>query len=80
MNNKLFQVTCCGKMYLGVKERDSIYVIAEDEKEAAEVALNKMRELKYDKIDGYVSSVRLIADEKESNGVILIFGKVNHNE
>lgn len=70
---KLYKVTCGEKMaYSGCKTRDSIYVVAENESEAANKALNKMKELKYDLIDEFVSNVLLIADEKETNDVILI--------
>lgn len=70
---KLYRVTCCGSTYLGANKRESIYTIAEDEKEASERALNKMKELEYyDKIDDYVSNVELIADEKDYCKSILI--------
>jgi hypothetical protein len=69
---KLFNVTCCGKTYLSIRSKDSIFVIAEDEKEAADKALNKMKELKYDLVDDFVSNVKLIADEKDTNEAILI--------
>lgn len=70
---KLFRVTCAGNNAMGrITERDSIYVVSETESDAASKALNKMRELKNDKIDSFVSKVELIGDEKESNNCILI--------
>ena len=70
---KLYQVTCCGMVLGGsYKSRDSIYVIAENEKEASEMALSKMKELKYDKIDNWVYMIKTIADEKDNCDGLLI--------
>ena len=68
---KLFKVGCSGGFYSPTTFSD-IYVVAESYGEASEKALAKMKELKYDKVDDYVSSVELVADEKESNKKLLI--------
>lgn len=68
---KLFKVSCSGGHYPQNTFSD-IYVIADDYEEASNKALNKMKELKYDKVDEFVSSIELIADEKESNKKLLI--------
>jgi len=68
---KLFKVACSGNGY-SITTFGDIYVIAESHGEAGDKALTKMRELKYDKVDDYVSSVELIADEGESNKKLLI--------
>lgn len=68
---QLFKVACSGGNY-SITTFSDIYVIAESYGEASEKAMAKMRELKYDKVDDYVSSVELIADEKELNKKLLI--------
>lgn len=70
---KLYNVTCSGRSVGGTRNNNTIYVVACDEKEASEKALSKMRELKYDKVDDYVSNVALIADEKDTcNGLLIV--------
>lgn len=67
----LFKVNCTGNGYTLTTYSD-IYVIAETVQEASDKALLKMRELKYDKVDDYVSSIEVIADEKEQCKKLLI--------
>ena len=69
---KLYQVTCCGKSVFTHNSFGDIFVIAENYQEAKEKALNKMKELKYDKVDDYVSKIILVADEEETNKCLLI--------
>ena len=71
---KLYQVECCGKSCYSINTFSGIFVIAEDEKEAADKALAKMVGLQYNKVNDYVSSVKLVADEKETNKCLLILG------
>ena len=68
---KLFRVSCSGNGY-SITTNDNIYVVAESFEEASTKALDKMRALQYDKVDGYVSDIKLIADEDESNKILLI--------
>jgi hypothetical protein len=68
---KLFRVACSGMCY-SITTFSDIYVIADSYQEASDKALSKMKELKYDKVDDFVSSIELIADEKESNKKLLI--------
>lgn len=72
MMKKLYKVTCCGGYCFDIKKFDNIYVIAEDEKEASDKALNMMKKKKYDRVDEFVSEIFLIADENESNNCLLI--------
>jgi len=66
---KLFRVTCCGT---SGSKNPSIYVVAENPNEAENKALVKVRELKYNRIDSYVSEIILIADEKDSCKNLLV--------
>jgi hypothetical protein len=68
---KLFRVACSGNCF-GITTFSDIYVVADDYKEASDKAIDRMKELKYDKVDDYVSSIELVADEIESNKKLLI--------
>ena len=70
-NKKLFKVACTGKGAAIVIFED-IYVTADNYQEACDKALKKVRDLKYDKVDDFVSSIELIADEIESNKKLYI--------
>jgi len=68
---KLFKVSCSESAYNESIFSD-IYVIAESCDEASNKALAKMVELRYNLVDDYVSSIELVADEKQSNKKLLI--------
>ena len=69
---KLFKVSCSGNMPSQIYTRDDIYVVAQSFEEAGQKALQKMKELNYNKIDEYVSNIEMVADEQESNKHLLI--------
>jgi hypothetical protein len=69
----LFKISCSKKTaYHELKTFRDIYVVAETVQEASEKALSKMKELGYDEVDGYVSSLEVIADGKEQCMSLLI--------
>jgi len=67
----LFKVSCTGNGYTQTTY-SNIYVVAETVQEASDKALAKMKELRYDRVDDYVSSIEVIADEKEQSKKLLI--------
>jgi len=68
---KLFKVSCSESAYNESIFSD-IYVIAESYDEASNKAIAKLVELRYNLVDAYVSSIELIADEKQSNKKLLV--------
>jgi hypothetical protein len=69
---KLYKLSCSGRGVIDITTFDDIYVIADDMEQASEKALAKMKELKYDMVDDFVSSIMLVADEQETNKCLLI--------
>lgn len=69
---RLYKVTCSGRSSFSITNFENIYVVALDVKEAADKAMDRIRELGYDKVDDYVSQVTLVADEMESNRCLLV--------
>jgi len=65
---KLFKVSCSGKFDTFY----DIYVIADTYEDAGNKALQKMKDLRYDKVSDYVSTIELLADEKETTKKLLI--------
>ena len=69
--NNLYLVECCCKHGSGRVESFEVYVIARDEKDASDKALNKMKNLNW-RFDDYVGSVKLVASSDEDKGLSLL--------
>lgn len=70
----LYLVECCCKYSSGRVESLEVYVLASDEKDASDKALNKMRNLKW-RFDDYIGCVKLIAsiDEDKSLSLLIMY-------
>jgi len=72
---KLYKVTCGCLTAGNISDTIDIYVIAEHEKKASELALEKMEELDW-KYDDIVKNIELIADTDQYGcEYILVLGK-----
>lgn len=64
---KLYLVTCNGMF-----NSTDVYVLAKNEAVASNKALNELIEKDYNKVNKYVSNVKLIADKDETNDCLLV--------